>query len=125
MITAQNGKGSRARKVNGDKYRASKLWDKKVEHKGEHKGEGELPKQLEEAISKLGSRPGLAVVPVILELCRWKPLTSQQLATYLGRKNAIAFQQDYLKPLISEGKLSYLHPESLKHPKQAYLTTDS
>ena len=31
MITAQNGKGSRARKVDGDKYRASKLWDKKGE----------------------------------------------------------------------------------------------
>jgi hypothetical protein len=29
MTTAQNGKGSRARKVNGDKYRACKLWDKK------------------------------------------------------------------------------------------------
>ena len=31
MITAQNGKGSRARKVDGDKYRACKLWDKKGE----------------------------------------------------------------------------------------------
>tara|TARA_R110002153_G_C12961473_1_gene459996 strand:+ start:105 stop:284 length:180 start_codon:yes stop_codon:yes gene_type:complete len=29
MITAQNGKGSRARKVDGERYRASKLWDKK------------------------------------------------------------------------------------------------
>ena len=28
MITAQNDKGSRARKVDGERYRASKLWDK-------------------------------------------------------------------------------------------------
>ena len=28
MNTAQNGKGSRARKVDGERYRSSKLWDK-------------------------------------------------------------------------------------------------
>ena len=38
MITAQNGKGSRSRKVNGDKYRACKLWDKKVVTRTPRKG---------------------------------------------------------------------------------------
>ena len=58
MITAQNGKGSRARKVNGDKYRASKLWDKKGEVKESPRATREQAPPSHSATPEAHERPG-------------------------------------------------------------------
>ncbi len=93
---------------------------------GKHTGElEELPGNLAKAVEGLDPRPGKAIIPVILALCQWKPLTASQIARYLGRKKAGSLQQNYLRPLISSGELAYLYPESEKHPKQAYRTPNS
>lgn len=85
----------------------------------------ELPAELARAIQSLGVRPREAVNPVILALCRWRVLTTNQIAAYLGRRDSLSLQQNYLRPLIQSGKLQYLYPESEKHPKQAYRTPET
>ena len=59
---------------------------------------------------------------LLLELCAIAPMTKKELSMYLKRR------EDYLKtlflsPMIASGELKYLYPEMVKHPKQAYITS--
>ena len=129
-MLAKMGGGSTTYYVAGKEF-PPEVQSKDDTHKGELNPElnpelrGELPQDLKEAIKALGPRPGKAVIPVILKLCRWKALTTSELVKHLGRKRAVSLQRDYLKPLISSGELEYLYPENETHPKQAYRTSNS
>ncbi|HEY1686486.1 MAG TPA: ATP-binding protein [Tepidisphaeraceae bacterium] len=81
---------------------------------------GGLPKSLAEAIISLGQRAAPDDLrAVVRQLCQWKPLTSEQLAGYLGR-HQVYLTQTHLAPMIRDGELVYLYPDRPAHPQQAY-----
>lgn len=79
-----------------------------------------LPTELAAAIEALGERATVeAVKPVILQLCAWKPLKAEQIATILGRGQSHIVRR-YLAPMIRDGQLEYVYPDQPAHPQQAY-----
>lgn len=62
-----------------------------------------------------------AVRQVILQLCRDRYLTVDQLAALLSR-NAAGLRDRYLTPMTKEGLLRLRYPESPNRPDQAYTT---
>lgn len=82
------------------------------------------PPRLLKNIESLGGRPGMRIRPVILGLCDWREMSSEQLGQLLKRYHKTLYR-DHLKPLVSEGKLRLKYPEMPNHPAQAYITTDA
>jgi ATP-dependent DNA helicase RecG len=79
-----------------------------------------LPQGLSDAIQHLGRRATLEKArPVILQLCAWKPLSAEIIASLLGRGKT-HFARRYLTPMIRSGELVYVHPDQPAHPQQAY-----
>lgn len=58
---------------------------------------------------------------VIYALCSWKPLTAQEIAKILNRKDKKHLVTQYLTPLVKEGILKYVYPEIGNSPNQAYI----
>ncbi|WP_269900195.1 Fic family protein [Paenalcaligenes faecalis] len=58
---------------------------------------------------------------LILDLCQLQPLTANQLCQLLGRKDSKELRRTYLRPLLEEGVLKMLYPETENHPNQAYV----
>lgn len=56
---------------------------------------------------------------VIRGLCAWRPFTTGELATLLGR-NPDYLKTRYLRPMVLAGELQLTIPEMPKHPNQAY-----
>ena len=82
----------------------------------------ELPQSLRNAAAALSRRPKEADLrAVIRDLCRWRPLSSAQLASLLNRQQD-SLVRDHLKPMVDGGELSYTIPEMSNHPNQAYTT---
>lgn len=83
-------------------------------------GLGVLPQGLSDAIEELGQRATLEKArPVILQLCAWKPLSAEVIASLLGRGKT-HFARRYLTPMIRSSELVYLYPDQPAHPQQAY-----
>jgi ATP-dependent DNA helicase RecG len=81
-----------------------------------------LPTGLAEAVRSLGTRSAPADTRrVILELCRWRPLSSEELADIVGR-NQHYLLTTLLRPMIRDGDLEYVYPDQPAHPQQAYRT---
>jgi len=81
-----------------------------------------LPKELQELINNMNKHSSKKEVRfTIQKLCAWKPLTSQQLADLLKRKDKKHFVRSHLTPMIKEGTLKYLFPEDEDSPNQAYI----
>ena len=58
---------------------------------------------------------------LILEMCKIKPLSLNELSELLSRRpTSIRYQ--YINPLLKQGKLFYTIPEMLNHPNQKYTT---
>ena len=57
----------------------------------------------------------------ICQLCAQNPQTVEQLAEALGRSRNY-LRNKHLIPMVREGLLRFLYPESAKHPHQAYVT---
>jgi ATP-dependent DNA helicase RecG len=57
----------------------------------------------------------------ICQLCSQNPHTVKQLAEALGRSRNY-LRNKHLIPMVREGLLRFLYPESAKHPHQAYVT---
>ncbi len=58
----------------------------------------------------------------VLDFCAGPWRTLPEIATALNRtENTVRTM--YLRPLLARGTLERLHPESPRHPKQAYRTT--
>jgi ATP-dependent DNA helicase RecG len=81
-----------------------------------------LPSALGDAVRQLGRRSAHNDVRrVILDLCAWRPFQLRELAALLDRDRQYLLNS-YLRPLVREGKLAYLHSENPSHPAQAYRT---
>ena len=58
---------------------------------------------------------------IILKLCEIRPLMLKELSDLLNR-NSDGIRNNYLSPLIEEGKIRLLYSEQTNHPQQAYIT---
>ena len=81
-----------------------------------------LPSHLQELVEGLGGTPdGATMRGVILQLCRWRPLSAQALAAVLGRR-ADYISKRYLRPMVAEGLLELTIPDKPRSRHQAYKT---
>jgi ATP-dependent DNA helicase RecG len=84
----------------------------------------DLPEPLRQAIQELGRRASpYDVMQVILRLCAWRSLKTQEVAAILGRRTLNWVRDNYLSPMVRGGELEYLYPDNPAHPQQAYRTT--
>lgn len=60
---------------------------------------------------------------LIIRLCAWRPLTGEELATFLNKKRDY-LRNKHLSPMVSEGQLKLRYPESAQHPHQAYVASE-
>jgi len=80
-----------------------------------------LPLELKVKIDELGKRPTIEQLKfAICLLCAWNPLTAQQIAEFLNRKDKKHLVRQYLTPLVKDGLLKYVYPERGSSPNQAY-----
>jgi ATP-dependent DNA helicase RecG len=83
--------------------------------------EDSLPLDLKLKIDNLRKRPSSEELKsMICTLCTWKPLTAQQIAEFLDRKDKKHLVRQYLTPLVKDGLLKYVYPERGNSPNQAY-----
>ncbi|NGX43045.1 MAG: hypothetical protein K940chlam7_01336 [Chlamydiae bacterium] len=93
-----------------------------------HQIEGEdnrknIPEKLRLKLKNLKTRPKKEeLTSVIYALCSWQPLTAQQLAELLNRKDKKHLVRQYLSPLVKKGVLRHVYPERGTSPNQAYTT---
>ncbi|EPG5772201.1 ATP-binding protein [Bordetella hinzii] len=81
-----------------------------------------LPPELATFLATLKGRTTEAALrDAICRLCDWKPLTVDQLATFLGKSRQY-LRNKHLIPMVRDGELRFRYPESAKHPHQAYVT---
>jgi len=70
--------------------------------------EENLPHELKLKIYRLGKRPNNEELKsVICALCTWKPLTAQQIAEFLNRKDKKHLVRQYLTPLVKDSTLAF------------------
>lgn len=80
----------------------------------------DLPEPLAIQVRSLGGRPKReAIRAVILELCAWRPLSADELATLLGRTR-VHLVNEHLGPMLVAGGLAHTIPEQPSHPQQKY-----
>ena len=59
------------------------------------------------------------VESIVLEICQTQFAKATHVAQLLN-KGEDYIKRKYLSPMIKEGKLTYLHPDMINHPEQAY-----
>jgi ATP-dependent DNA helicase RecG len=86
-----------------------------------HQPQVTIPPELAERIPPAGSKPRRDILrTLIVDLCRWRPLSARELATILHGREHKPLVRDYLTPMVDEGLLAYTIPEMEKHPDQRY-----
>jgi ATP-dependent DNA helicase RecG len=60
----------------------------------------------------------------VLELCRWRPHTLDELAARLGRRPEYLSDR-VVRPLLVEGAIRFHYPASPRHPEQGYVARDA
>jgi len=81
-----------------------------------------LPADLLEKCKNLKKwEPSEKMKSLIIELCTFKPLSINDIASIIRRKPS-SVRYLYTNPLIESGKLFYTIPEMIKHPDQKYTT---
>ncbi len=84
--------------------------------------EESLPIELKLKLDKLKKHPKKEELKsMIYALCSWNPLTAQQIAELLDRKDKKHLVRQYLTPLVKDGLLKYMYPERGNSPNQAYI----
>ena len=79
-----------------------------------------LPEELAQAVHRLGRRSlPAAMREVVVALCRWRDWRADELALLLGRQ-AETMRQDYLRPLMRDGRIAMTRPDKPNDPQQAY-----
>ena len=82
----------------------------------------ELPETQALALEKLGGRiPQEIMRNLIRNLCTLRLYRPVELATLLERSRDY-ITQNYLSPMVEEGELARIYPDTPGHPKQAYRT---
>lgn len=81
-----------------------------------------LPKALKQRIQSVrGERLDKAQLgALLLELCQVRAFTAEELEHLLGKSRKYLLNE-HLRPMVREGALKLLYPESAHHPHQAYL----
>ena len=81
-----------------------------------------LPEVLKLKLEGLSKRPNNEKLKaMICDLCAWQPLTAQEIAEYLNRKDKKHLVRQCLTPLVKDGFLKYVYPERGSSPNQAYI----
>ena len=57
---------------------------------------------------------------LIEKLCGWQAPSAGEA---LLQRTQVTVSQAYLSPMVAEGRLTYLYPEMVQHPRQRYLTS--
>lgn len=84
----------------------------------------DLPPELATLLRHSGQRLSASELrQLIRELCRWRSLRSEELATLLD-KDLKYLRNKHLTVMLQSGQLALLYPESPNHPHQAYLTPE-
>jgi len=60
---------------------------------------------------------------IIKEICTIRPYKRIEIAAIL-KKSEKHISRNYLKPMLGNNELRFLHPEMINHPEQAYLTNN-
>jgi len=81
-----------------------------------------LPDHLQNVIKEWGgkSKPE-ELEKIILQLCRWKPLSTVEIAEYVDR-DRYHLVREYIRPLVEAGKLERTRPNAPSSPNQKYRT---
>lgn len=74
-----------------------------------------------EVVSSKKKSSKVLVESTILQLCKVKSLTLEEIATLLNRSGE-SIRKDYLQPMIKDKRVRYLYPTIPNHPQQAYIT---
>jgi ATP-dependent DNA helicase RecG len=83
--------------------------------------------QMQATAARVSDRPKAdrtLVEQVILELCRGQFLTPQQLSALLHRGGK-KLRENYLTPMVNDGRLERLYPAASGRPDQAYRTVQA
>jgi len=81
-----------------------------------------LPEDLAIALAALGGKADSATMEdLVLRLCRWQPLSKEELSVHLSRHPNYV-QNTLLTPLLRQGKLAMTIPDQPNHPQQKYRT---
>ncbi|SCK35407.1 ATP-dependent DNA helicase RecG [Variovorax sp. HW608] len=84
-----------------------------------------IPAPIQAQIKAAGAKPRQEEVRRLVEaLCRWRPLSSRELAAALERQDAKKLVRNHLSPMVAEGRLAYTIPEMENHPEQRYTVPD-
>lgn len=80
-----------------------------------------IPEPIRVQIAEAGVKPRQEEVrQLILALCHWRPLSSREIASVLGRQDTKKLVRNHLSPMVAEGALAYTIPEMENHPDQRY-----
>ena len=81
-----------------------------------------LPKDLVSDLAALGRKaPRERVVELMVRLCSCRAMTKEDLMKYLNRSEATI---RHIATLLLGKRLSYLYPEVIHHPNQAYVALE-
>ena len=84
-----------------------------------------MPDHIQEKIANLNNNsPQEEVQEVIIDLCKWRALSAEEITKFLKRKDKRGLVRNLLTPLIDSGKLIYTLPDMIKHPDQKYRATN-
>ena len=82
-----------------------------------------LPKDLVSDLAALGRKaPRERVVELMVRLCSCRAMTKDDLVKYLKRSDATV---KHIAASLVGTRLSYLYPEVIHHPNQAYVALES
>ena len=81
-----------------------------------------IPKDLESGLAALGRKaPRERVVELMVRLCSCRAMTKEDLMKYLNRSEATI---RHIATSLLGKRLSYLYPEVIHHPNQAYVALE-
>lgn len=85
----------------------------------------DLPGSLAARLGAIGQRhPPQEIQNLVVELCAFRAWGAEELSLVL-RRNSEVVRQNYLRPLMREGRLGMTRPEEPNDPQQAYRAVDA
>jgi len=84
---------------------------------------GELGPGLRDFLASLGPRPRQAILrEALVRLCSVRPFTAVELSRLVGVRSDKLVER-HLRPMVVQGLLARIHPDTTSHPAQAYRAT--
>jgi ATP-dependent DNA helicase RecG len=82
----------------------------------------EISQELKERLDALGQREHdeRKIKSLIIALCSVRPMKRSEIARWLKRGENYV-KNKFLKQMVADRQLRYLHPDMINHPEQAYL----